>query len=222
MVGQLHYQPFAVPQRAKNEEFGDIFTSGLLWIIHARKKTSTFDAAEVSDADYWREAMEPRFWVPILEQRAELLDSLAARFTAQYPNNLLAQQSIYVARRRCADLEPDEFVSVATKWLSNLELWRERISNLPEVDSVEKALAELGISRIVYSYQPGSGQTQPGNARQRQTEGLATGSAFIAGGLVGAAAAVLYRRFRHRVHKYYSRGFPVRGCVAAQCDVLAG
>ena len=201
MVGQLPYKPFAIPERAKNEEFGDIFTSSLLGLIHARKKKSTIDSAEISDADYWREAMEPGFWEQILEQRAALLDGVAKRFTAQYPNDLLGQQSIYVARRRCAELTPDEFVSVAKKWLSNLEVWRERISNLPEVDSVEKALAELGISRIVHSYRPGSGQTQPDSDWQPQTKGLTTRSAFIFGGLIGAVTAVLYRRLRRQANK---------------------
>jgi hypothetical protein len=203
MVGQKRYEPFAFPERARNEEFGDILASGLLWLIHERSKTPPADTGTSSawEADYWREVKKLRFWTQILQQRAELLQNVAERLKVQYPDNEPAQQSLVVAQKRCAELTPDEFVSVTTKWMSNLCLWRERLSGLPQVDSVEKALAELAIPDIVMPYHPGSRQNRPEGVRPRQTKLIAMGSAAVmVGSLVGAAPSVL-KTIRQRTGK---------------------
>jgi hypothetical protein len=196
-VGQLPYQPFAFPERAKNEEFGDILATGLLWLVHERRNTP--GTAVASDADYWRALTQHRFWAQILQQRAKLLEDVAKRLREQYPDDLpadqspeLAQQSLNVARQRCDALTPDEFVSVTNKWMSNIGLWRERLSRLPRVNSVEKALAELGIPDIVQPYHAGRRQNKPDGFRPRPTKLIAMGSAAVmVSGLVGAAPSVL-------------------------------
>jgi hypothetical protein len=183
MVGQKPYKPFAVPERAKNEEFGDIFAAGLLWMVHARNKTNA--------TDYWQEAMNSSFWERILDERAALLKDVAERLMAQYPDNRDAHRSLDVARRRCAELAPDEFVSVATKWMSNLKAWRERVSGLPQTDSVEKALTELGLLGIVQLRQVNYRPAYAASVRQRHAKLVMVGSAFIAGSLVGATLGTL-------------------------------
>jgi hypothetical protein len=205
-VGQMPYPPFAFPQRARNEEFGDILASGLLWLVHERKSTPA--AATASDADYWRAVTKQRFWAQILQQRARLLREVAERLTTQYPDDLpadqspeVARQSLDIARQRCAELTPDEFVLVTNKWMSNLEVWRERLSRLPRVDSVEKALAELGIPDIVLPYPAGPGRVPADTVRRRPVKLIAMGSAaVIVSGLAGAAPSVL-KTFRHRAGK---------------------
>jgi hypothetical protein len=110
---------------------------------------------------------------------------------AQYPDNRDAHRSLDVARRRCAELAPDEFVSVATKWMSNLKAWRERVSGLPQTDSVEKALTELGLLGIVQLRQVNYRPAYAASVRQRHAKLVMVGSAFIAGSLVGATLGTL-------------------------------
>jgi hypothetical protein len=196
MVGQLRYQPFAFPERAKNEEFGDILAAGLLWLVYSRRRASTVDSAATreSEADYWREATTLNFWAQVLQERAVLLEEVTERIKVLYPDDLPAQRALEVARQQCGELTADEFVAVTKKWLSNLDLWRERLSRLPQVDSVEKALAELGILNIVHGYPGGSPHQQADSGRQRQARLFALGSAAV---ILGAVLGVL-RRFRRR------------------------
>jgi hypothetical protein len=176
VVGQKPYKPFAVPERAKNEEFGDIFAAGLLWLVHARNKAGT--------AGYWQEATNRSFWERILDERSALLEDVAGRLMAQYPGNEDAHQSLDVARKRCVELTADEFVSVAAKWMSNLEVWRERVSGLPSTDSVEKALTELGLLGVVQLHQEEPQQAHAESVRQQRMKWLAMACAFIAGSAV--------------------------------------
>jgi hypothetical protein len=196
-VGQLRYEPFASPERAKNEEFGDILAAGLLWLVYARRKTNAADAVATaeSEADYWREATRPSFWTRLLQERSVLLEEVAERHEAQYPDNLLARETLEVAQKRCSELTADEFVDVMKKWLSNLDLWRERLSDLPQVDSVEKALAELGVLNIVHSYHWTSPQAPAEIARKRRAKLF--GALILGGGFIGAAAGAL-KKIRRR------------------------
>lgn len=186
-VGQLRYEPFASPERAKNEEFGDILAAGLLWLVYTRRKTNAVAIAE-SEADYWQEAMRPDFWTQLLQERTALLEEVAERHKTQYPDNLLAHQALEVARKWCGELTADEFVAVMKQWLSNLDLWRERLSCLPRVDSVEKALAELGVLNIVHSYHWTSPQAPAEIARQRRAKLL---GAVIVTAILGAALGLV-------------------------------
>lgn len=140
-VGQVPYQPFTTPQRARLEEFGDILLAGLLWLVHARHGKNAADP----NREYWHEATMPCFWREILNQRADLLDTTAGRLNRLNPHPL---PSLEAAQQRCHELAPEEFVSFTKKWLVNLAAWHYRQSFLPRADSVPQALAELGLSRL--------------------------------------------------------------------------
>lgn len=184
VVGQKPYKPFAVPERAKNEEFGDVFAIGLLWLVHGRNKADP--------TGYWQEATNRSFWERMLDERAALLEDVAERLMAQYPGNEDAHLSLDVARKRCAELTADEFVSVAAKWMSNLQVWRERVSELPPADSVEKALTELGLLGVVQLHHEEFQEAHAESVRRQRAKWFAVGSAFfIAGSLVGAALSTL-------------------------------
>jgi hypothetical protein len=140
-VKQLRYQPFNTGTRAQLEEFGEILAFGLLSLVNAKRDLST------DEQSYWNGATELQFWHDILQRRATLLDDLSRRLEGHPKRPLLL--SIQAARKRCEQLSPDEFVSFMEKWLESLATWRSRLSNLPRVDSVAKALAELGLLNVV-------------------------------------------------------------------------
>jgi len=137
-VGQVPYRPFTTPERARLEEFGDILLSGLLWVVHAGDGNSV-----IADREYWREAKTSHFWEEILSQRAALLESIASRLGRLNPDPL---PSLEAAQQRCRELSPGEFVSFTDKWLANLAIWGARLSFLPEVETVRRALAEIGLA----------------------------------------------------------------------------
>jgi hypothetical protein len=158
-VGQLPYKPFTSPERARLEEFGDILASGLLWLVHSRHKVSSESAdrdnsSAISDHEYWRDVMRTRFWEEILDQRAVLLDNIATRLRRLNPADLLPLQSLEAAQERCKELSSGEFSALTEKWMTSLAVWRDWLSYRPQVDSVEKALAELGLSDVVRLHGP--------------------------------------------------------------------
>lgn len=158
-VGQLPYGPFAVPDRARLEEFGDILASGLLWLVHADH--STIAAAQdgrgsssaMTDHNYWRDATKTHFWEEVLNQRATLLDNISTRLKRLNPSDLSPLLSLKAAQQRCNELTADEFVAFTKDWIKNLAKWRDLLSLLPRVDSAEKALAELGLSHAASTYE---------------------------------------------------------------------
>jgi hypothetical protein len=161
-VGQVPYLPFADPDRAEREEFGDILLSGLLWLIHARKKGAPDRAHISANAEYWREATDPRFWKQILEERAALLQDTITRLAPKEFYTTSPLPSLAAARRRLIELKPADFVSFTEEWLTSLSEWSAGSSVLSRVDQVdkaraiEKALAKLGLAHIVHVHEVSS------------------------------------------------------------------
>ena len=154
-VGQLPYLPFATPERARFDEFGDILLTGLLRLVDERRRKDAADEARpMTDTEYWREATSPRFWKQILEQRALLLADITARLRSSNFDGLSPLPSLAAANQRLGELKPADFVLFMEKWLTSLGEWRAWLSAVSWVDlpdkarAIEKALAELGIADV--------------------------------------------------------------------------
>jgi len=150
-VEQLPYAPFATPTRAWLEEFADILGEGLLWLIHHKRDLS------FPQASFWAEARDSSFWRSALQRRAILLDEIAKRLHRQQPADsdvAAALVSVKQAQIRRSELTAEDFVSFVDQWLRDLAGWRFRLAQLPRVDSIAKALAALGLSRVVFTSDP--------------------------------------------------------------------
>jgi hypothetical protein len=158
-VGQGLYEPFANPDRARTEEFGDILASGLLWLVHAARAKAAAKAEPVNtdigeQSDYWRKAMRLEFWKEVLDQRAKLLDDLVLLLELRSKHEMAGPlASVRAAQRRRNELSAEEFVSFISAWVRNLAEWRNRTSSLPRADSVDKALTELGLLHTVRMFE---------------------------------------------------------------------
>jgi hypothetical protein len=158
-VGQLPYLPFSNPERAKFEEFGDVLLSGLLWLVHTRHRTNSADKFHhATDREYWREAANPGFWKPILEQRIALLHGLTERLSGMSLDHGSPLPSLAVAKQRLGGLKPGDFASFTEKWLTSLVEWQARLPvsrvDVPEkARAIEKALATLGLAHIVRTHE---------------------------------------------------------------------
>jgi hypothetical protein len=207
-VGQLPYKPFTSPERARLEEFGDILTSGLLWLVHYRHTTNRAESAPATaERDYWREATRPRFWEEILKQRNTLLEDIAHRLKTMRPHDVAPLQSVRAAQRRCAQLTPAEFVSFTEKWLTSLAVWRSLLPHPVHSDSVGKALAELGLSHAVRMHQ--ADPSDASAALSPKTEGAEVtrqfgvpGPALIREVLGGRARSILSRQGRKFLDRF--------------------
>ena len=159
-VGQRNYKPFT-PQRAMLEEFGDILAAGLLWLVCINKQTSKMSPAadDISSAtafrDFCHEATRPQFWTNILSQRSGVLDTIYRILEQRYKKESLPLKAIEAAQWRRGELQPEDFVSFTEKWLNGLVEWQARLSDLPQADSVGKALSGLGLSHVVRTYEAG-------------------------------------------------------------------
>ncbi len=143
-VEQLAYSPFASRVRALLEEFGDILGEGLLWLIHHKRDLS------FPEASFWAEAIDSSFWHSVLQRRERLLTEITRRLLERPPDSCIADAllSVTEARARRYNLAAEDFVSFVHQWLRDLAQWRDRLAGLPQVDSVAKALAELGLSHV--------------------------------------------------------------------------
>ena len=153
-VGQLAYQPFTTPLRARHEEFGEILASGLLWLMRINNEGAT-EPLSVDEAVYWHKATKESFWVEVLEQRTILLDNIIQRLELTYQRDSEGSplKAVEAARLRLNELSPGEFVSFMERWLANLSALRIKYANIPSSDSVEKAVVELGLAHVVRTYE---------------------------------------------------------------------
>jgi hypothetical protein len=159
-VAQLPYMPFSASKRAEYEEFGDVLLSGLLWLVHSRIKKGTTDRVHImSEADYWREATNARFWKKIMAERGALLQEITGRLTAQKSDQPAALSSLAAAKQRLGQLKPADFASFTERWLASLAIWRGRLSSLSSLEVVDKArdiekvIAALGVANVVRTHE---------------------------------------------------------------------
>lgn len=201
-VGQLAYQPFTTPERAQLEEFGDTLASGLLWLVHSRETNSPSSATDndysaKAQRDYWNEATKPRFWEKVLSERVILLDNIAARLPVRHHHlGPLPLESVKAARERCGELSQDEFVSFMDKWLSSLDAWRTRMSEMPAAESVAKALTGLGLAHVIGPHESPRRRVRAPGARQWLARASTQGPASAPDGIGGPLRGLIDRQRR--------------------------
>ena len=135
LAEQLPYDPFADPQRAASQEFGDVIAEGLYALLHRGL------GAEAADEEYWK-----RF----LADRNRVLDDVGRRLSAQRSTmrpelrakinraTSAAQQVLWrVTAKMCA-----EYVAA---WQRDLGRWDKVLANLEGAPSIEDALKKTGL-----------------------------------------------------------------------------
>jgi hypothetical protein len=142
-VTQLRYDPFADPERAARQEFGDVLAEGLYALLH--KPAGAVDA----DRGYWSH---------FLAARKRFLDAIIDRLEFVKPP--LEPQKIFdavdEARRILADIQPDLCAEYIKLWRADLESWEERLASLPSLLPITHALDLLGLAAA-----EGSGHAGP-------------------------------------------------------------
>jgi hypothetical protein len=129
MVTQLRYHPFADPQRAAWQEFGDVLAEGLYALLDDGK--SLEHATHV-------------YWQQFLEARRSFLEEIIRR--ADMKNPEISQQlllSVEMALKCSVEIDPGLFERYIQAWREDLSDWKQRVAQIPRKDSVEDALRAL-------------------------------------------------------------------------------
>jgi len=131
-VTQLRYDPFANPERAAGQEFGDIMAEGLYGLLHNRI------SIEQATSDYWRMFLSSRmsFLQGVLTRSDRIEPLLRKRIVS----------SIQTAIAWCRQIEPLMCEHYINLWQRDLGIWKERLSRVPTGISSKAALAELDLA----------------------------------------------------------------------------
>jgi hypothetical protein len=131
---QLYYYPFANPQRAAWQEFGDVLAEGLYALLHLGR-----DVRQATDI----------YWKFFLGARQNFLEGILAHKGNAYPDmQEEIATSVESALKCLVDIEPDLCEDYVQLWREDLRKWKRRVAWIHKVRSVEAALAELGLKTI--------------------------------------------------------------------------
>jgi hypothetical protein len=134
---QRPYDPFANPNRARNEEFGDVLAEGVFWLLDTGKR--------VRDAD-------KAFWEAFIADRRQLIERVRWQAQARVhdPDERKRMDcSLDAALTSLNAIEPGFCVDYLAKWRGDRTRWRKTLVRLRvpfagELDA-ESALRMLGI-----------------------------------------------------------------------------
>jgi glycosyltransferase involved in cell wall biosynthesis len=142
---QEEYDPFANPQRAVKEEFGDLLAEGLYARLDAQLDILGVDVA---------------YWSDFIKSRKAFLGQVADSLTALLKDCLnsdkerkvrAAQISIREARLQLERIKPELCQKFIDLWQADLAEWRRYLATLQPYESVEKALDHLRLDYSVSS-----------------------------------------------------------------------
>ncbi len=128
---QVPYDPFADPQRAASQEFGDVIAEGLYTLLHSGRGT---------------ESADEHYWSAFLSDRNRILEQIKQRsYKARTEIRQKMTKAVAAAREQLREIEPDMCVNYTQAWRDDLGRWGRRLETLPTPGSIEKALEELNL-----------------------------------------------------------------------------
>jgi hypothetical protein len=129
LAEQLAYDPFADPQRAASQEFGDVIAEGLYALLHDGRGT---------------EAADEEFWGQFLQSRNAVLDDVIRRLPAARPGlRVEISKAIGAAQQVLWDITPKMCSEYVAAWQRDLGRWGKLLANLRAASSAESALGAM-------------------------------------------------------------------------------
>lgn len=130
-VTQLRYNPFADPDRAAWQEFGDVLAEGLYALLDHGLD--------------WRCATDG-YWIEFLEARRRFLEAILGRAemmkTDEREQLLL---SVEMALKCSVAIRPGLLERYTLLWQQDLRNWQRRMAGIGKMPSLEAALKALGL-----------------------------------------------------------------------------
>ena len=130
---QLWYDPFADPQRAAVQEFGDVMAEGLYSLLHYGI------GAERATSDYWKLFLHSR--MGFLEGVLARTENVADRYLRKRIVNSV--ETAMACSRRIESTTCEQYIA---RWQQDLGTWEQRMKDVPSLPSAKAALRELDLT----------------------------------------------------------------------------
>jgi hypothetical protein len=135
---QLAYDPFASPDRARHEEFGDLLAEGLYALIDEGDPGVPFDELlRAAGAQYWSRFIVARHDV-IVQARATLFHYMDSDTDNSELSSALA--SLEASENQLDGITPDVCVNFLNAWRGDLEEWQRFSNGVNNVGSTREAM----------------------------------------------------------------------------------
>jgi hypothetical protein len=143
---QKAYDPYEDPQRAREEEFGDLLAEGLYTLFEQQpNEMNYFRRLDAADEPYWERFIEARR--ETLSLTAVSLE-IAIEYTkdnADADTCAAALRSLDAAEEQLFRLSPRTCMDYIDAWASDLRDWEQTTQRIRSVSHTAEALAELGL-----------------------------------------------------------------------------
>lgn len=131
LAEQLPYDPFADPQRAAGQEFGDVIAEGLYALLHSGRDAGT------AGEEYWKQ---------FLESRNRVLDEVIKCLPAARPDlKGEISKAIGAAQQVLWTITADMCADYMAAWERDLRRWAKLLANLTPASSIDHALKAMGL-----------------------------------------------------------------------------
>jgi hypothetical protein len=140
---QIRSDPFASPDRARQEEFGDLLAEGLYALIGIAEPSMAFqEQLRRATKTYWSYFIEARHQV-ITETQAALYRLIDQQINTDHA--LAAVNSLAVAESQLEMITPDLCATFIDAWLDDLYDWQRFTNGINSLGSTRKAMDFLGL-----------------------------------------------------------------------------
>jgi hypothetical protein len=143
---QAAYDPYADPNRARKEEFGDLLAEGLYTQFEQQPpEMDYFHRLDAADESYWERFIEARQEVLSLTALSLKIAIEYAREVTEAERYAAALRSLTAAESQLSRLSPRTCTDFVDAWASDLRNWASAIQRIQQVGSTPTALDELGL-----------------------------------------------------------------------------
>ena len=141
---QAPYDPYADPNRAREEEFGDLLAEGLYTLFEQQPAEMKYSKRlDEADETYWEQFIEAR-------RNMIGLTALSLEIAVDYAHDVdrcaAALRSLQAADQQLARLSPGICADFVDAWASDLLDWQHATQKLSSAGRTENALVALGLN----------------------------------------------------------------------------
>jgi hypothetical protein len=163
-AGQDEYDPYADPERAAREEFGDLLAEGLYALFSDKPGWDLQDQLEVAASD--------KHWRLFIEDRHEMISETTRRLSAVQDRTgadpSMAHQSLRRATEQLDLATPELCVDFIRSWQVDHESWQKIMPRTETVLSEREAMNELELTKWIscgYGAEPRNRPSSPSRIR---------------------------------------------------------
>ena len=132
---QREYDPYENPNRAAQEEFGDLLAEGMYALLDIGEQIDDIDV------DYWSKFMRNRDAF-----HDKVLDALPLVKVERQAEAIRAAECVRAAKSQLLGIDADLCGKFVKAWHEDLKTWRDYLATRVPVGSLSEALASLGVS----------------------------------------------------------------------------